>query len=179
MSAGSVSLQSSIQTCRFNVENAPRIQSARFQDPSLMLCPIWNGLDSTGRKVCSDSFMTKSIGCNSALDRVTVESNLRPNYIEYVNLSALGINGPDYTGVAGGQVGHNNWHHQSAGAEVHMRNHASTNGPQFGNQFNELRSDCSNFPDQKAYAQEHYMNRQNQSREMGYQAHQMRGYSGF
>ena len=179
MSAGSVSLQSALQTCRFNVENANRIQSARWQDPSLMLCPIWNGLDSAGRKVCADSFTTKSYGCNSALDRVAVENGQRPRYAEYVNLSALGIQGPNYTAVSGDPVSNSNMHHQAAGADVRTRHHASTNGPQFGNQFNELRTDCANFPDKDVYAREHYANRQNQARNMGFQANRYRGCSGF
>lgn len=179
MSAGSVSLQSAIQTCRFEVGQADRIQSARWQDPALMLCPIWNGFDTAGRKVCADSFMTKSYGCNNPLDRVQVENNLRPAYTEYVNISALGIQGPDYTGVTGDPVNKQNWHYQAAGDNVHTRQGALNQTGQFGQQFNELRTDCSNFPDQKAFAQEQYVNRQNQARQVGYYANQSRQHSGF
>ncbi|MHA2037196.1 MAG: hypothetical protein ACW98X_12220, partial [Promethearchaeota archaeon] len=84
MSAGSISLQSAIRTCDVNVAWANRIESDRFLNPSNMLCPIWSGVDSTGREVCVDSFKTKRAGCNSALDRVDVENNLRPQYSEYV-----------------------------------------------------------------------------------------------
>jgi len=179
MSAGSVSLQAALQTCRFNNANANRIQSARWQDPALMLCPIWNNVDSAGRKVCADSFMTKSYGCNSALDRVKVENNQRPNYIEYVNLSALGIQGPNYAGVNGAHVPANNWPHQAAGANVQTRKNALNHTGQFGQQFSELRTDCANFPDQRAYAEQQKRNRQGQSANMGYQGHQYRENSGF
>ena len=40
-------------------------------------------VDLTGRRVCPDSFYTKSAGCNSAEDRVVVENNLRPQYAEF------------------------------------------------------------------------------------------------
>ena len=36
-------------------------------------------------------FTQKRAGCNSALDRVDVENNLRPQYMEYINLDAAGI----------------------------------------------------------------------------------------
>jgi len=61
-----------------------------------MVCPPWNGVDTAGRRVCPDSFVTKTAGCNSADDRVVVENDLRPQYIEYVNLDAQGIRGDFY-----------------------------------------------------------------------------------
>ena len=61
-----------------------------------MVCPIWNGVDTSGRTVCPDSFWTKNAGCNSAEDRVVVENNQRPQYMEYINLSANGIDGAMY-----------------------------------------------------------------------------------
>lgn len=60
------------------------------------LCPTWNGLNLKGQQVCPDSFYTKSPGCNSALDRVVVENNLRPEYFAFVTLNAAGINGSMY-----------------------------------------------------------------------------------
>lgn len=66
-----------------------------------MVCPIWNGVDTAGRDVCPDSFMTKRAGCNSADDRVVVENNLRPQYLEYINLNANGIGGHIYRGGGG------------------------------------------------------------------------------
>ena len=49
--------------------------------------------DLAGRPVCADSFYTKRSGCNSAMDRVVVENNLRPQYFDYINLSDEGIRG--------------------------------------------------------------------------------------
>lgn len=88
-----ISLEGSIRTCRFDPGWANKLESDRFLNPNLMLCPPWNGVDTTGRPVCYDSYYTKTAGCNSAADRVVVENGLRPQYIEYVNLNAAGIRG--------------------------------------------------------------------------------------
>ena len=83
----SVSLDSAIRTCKVNTGWASREESDRFLNPTNMLCPLWNGQDSAGRRVCPDSFVTKSRGCNSATDRVVVENNVsRPQYMEYITL---------------------------------------------------------------------------------------------
>ena len=86
-----ISLQGSLQTCKVNTGYANKIQSDRFENPDNLLCPIWNGKDNFGRVVCYDSYVTKSAGCSSALDRVVVENVLRPQYIEYVALDASGF----------------------------------------------------------------------------------------
>jgi len=94
---GSVSLESGIRTCKVVTGWANKVQSDRFQNPNLMVCPVWNGVDTAGRRACPDSFMTKRAGCNSAEDRVVVENNVsRPQYMEYVNLNAAGIAAPIY-----------------------------------------------------------------------------------
>jgi len=91
-----ISLEGAINTCKVNTAWANRIQSDRFENPSLMTCPTWGGTDNAGRPVSADSYVTKTAGCNNALDRVDVENNLRPQYFEYVGLSAAGINGNIY-----------------------------------------------------------------------------------
>lgn len=97
MSAGSVSLESALRTCKVNQSSANKVESDRFLNPYNMVCPIWNGHDLTGRPVCPDSFMTKSRGCNSAQDRVLVENNVtRPQYMSYITLSQNGIAGHIY-----------------------------------------------------------------------------------
>jgi hypothetical protein len=50
-------------------------------------------MDSAGRKVDANSFYTKYQGCQSANDRIVVENDLRPQYMEYVTLDASGIEG--------------------------------------------------------------------------------------
>lgn len=94
--AGNISLEGSIRTCKIDTAYAPKVFSDRFLNPANMVCPIWNGYDSAGRPVCADSYMTKRAGCNSAEDRVFVENYQRPRYVEYVNLSAGGIDGEFY-----------------------------------------------------------------------------------
>lgn len=94
---GSVSLEAGIRTCKVVTGWADKVQSDRFQNPNLMVCPLWNGVDTAGRRACPDSFMTKRAGCNSAEDRVVVENNVsRPQYMELINLNSAGIAAPIY-----------------------------------------------------------------------------------
>jgi hypothetical protein len=93
----SISLLGSVRTCKMDQAWADRIQTDRFFNPSSMICPVWNGMDSAGRDVCPDSFYTKAPGCNSAQDRVLVENSQRPQYMEYVTLSAMGYEGDLYS----------------------------------------------------------------------------------
>jgi hypothetical protein len=86
-----ISLEKSIWGCKIDQGWASRMQSDRFENPDLMLCPVWNSQDTAGRQVCPDSFYTKRAGCNSAMDRILVENNLRPQYAEYITLGAQGI----------------------------------------------------------------------------------------
>lgn len=86
-----ISLIGTLRTCKVDQGWASRIQSDRFENPLLMVCPVWTGFDSTNRAVCMDSYYTKSPGCNSPLDRVDVENALRPKYMEYINLDAEGF----------------------------------------------------------------------------------------
>ena len=92
-----LSLESSIRTCKVNSGWSQRLQSDRWLNPSSTVCPVWSqgnyGFDTQGRMVCRDSFNTKTAGCNSALDRITVENAQRPQYNEYVTLDAQGIGG--------------------------------------------------------------------------------------
>ena len=91
------SLESAIRTCKVETGWANKVESDRFLNPNLMSCPLWDGMDLTGRSVCPDSFYTKRAGCNSAEDRVVVENNVsRPQYMEYINLNANGIDGSIY-----------------------------------------------------------------------------------
>ena len=97
MAAGSVSLESALRTCKVDTAWATRIESDRFLNPNNMVCPVWNGMDSAGRHVCKDSYYTKRAGCNSASDRIAVENDIsRPQYMEYITLSANGITGNIY-----------------------------------------------------------------------------------
>jgi hypothetical protein len=89
----SFSLDNAIRTCKIETGYANRVESSRFLDPANMLCPLWNGLDTTGRPVNRDSFVTLTAGCNSALSRAEVENELRPKYYSYVGLNACGLVG--------------------------------------------------------------------------------------
>ena len=93
----SISLEASLRTCKVDSGWANKSQSDRFLNPNNMVCPVWNGRDITGRQVSPDSFMTKRAGCNNASDRVVVENNVsRPQYMEYINLNAAGVDGDIY-----------------------------------------------------------------------------------
>lgn len=91
-----LSLDASIRTCKVETGEATRIESDRFLNPNNMVCIPWNGYNLKGQQVCADSFYTKTRGCNSALDRVSVESFLRPDYAAYINLNMQGIQGDIY-----------------------------------------------------------------------------------
>ena len=90
----SVPLTGSVQTCSVNTGYADKLWSDRYENPNNTLCPVWNGLDSFGRIVAYDSFYTKSPGCQSAEDRVVVENQLRPQYIDFITLDAQGYISP-------------------------------------------------------------------------------------
>lgn len=91
-----LSLNASLRTCRVQAGEAARIQSDRFQNPNNMVCIPWNGYNNKGQQVCADSWYTKTPGCRSALDRVAVESYLRPDYSSYIQLDAGAIAGDIY-----------------------------------------------------------------------------------
>jgi len=91
-----ISLEASLRTCKVNTGWASRIQSDRFENSNLMMCPVWNHRDLSGRVVCENSFYTKREGCNSALDRINVENMQRPQYMEYTTLDASGFQGDIY-----------------------------------------------------------------------------------
>lgn len=80
------SLSGSLRTCKVDTAWANKIQSNRFQNPSEMVCPLWNGLDTAGRPVDSNSFYTKNAGCNNPSDRIEIENEIsRPHYTAYIN----------------------------------------------------------------------------------------------
>jgi hypothetical protein len=101
-----ISLEKAIRTCKVNTQEANRIESDRYLNPHNMVCPMWQGVDLTGRTVCKDSFYTKSPGCNSAEDRVVVENNVsRPQYYEYITLNSQGLQQGGMGGGMGGGSG--------------------------------------------------------------------------
>lgn len=102
--AGNISLESAIRTCKIDVAYANKMYSDRFLNPTQMMCPVWTGYDSTGRPVCSDSFMTKAPGCNSSEDRIFVENTVsRPRYFEYITLNPAGVAGDIYGSSEGAE----------------------------------------------------------------------------
>ena len=99
-----ISLEASLRTCKVDTGRANKAESNRFLNPNQMVCPLWNGRDSTGRQVSPDSFNTKTAGCHSAQDRVVVENSVsRPQYMEYITLNALGLHGDIYDNSMGHQ----------------------------------------------------------------------------
>ncbi len=135
MSAGSVSLESALRTCKVDTAWAARVESDRFLNPNNMVCPVWNGMDTAGRHVCNDSFYTKRAGCNSATDRVAVENDVsRPQYMEYITLSANGIAGHIY--------GKTDQYHESVERRKELSNINNITG-NFGKQFgSNINSNC-------------------------------------
>jgi hypothetical protein len=93
-----ISLQGAILSCKVDTAWASRHESDRFLNPNEMVCPVWNGLNTKGQRVCENSFYTKREGCNSAMDRVSVENELRPSYSQYITLDAAGLRGDELFG---------------------------------------------------------------------------------
>lgn len=150
-SGGNMSLEGSIRTCRVDSSWANKLQSDRFMNPNEMLCPVWGGVDTSGRAVCSDSFYTKTPGCSSAADRVLVENALRPQYIEYVTLDAQGIQGGLDCGV---QPYENPDARCASGAMAGVHNHTGQFGysTDYRSQIQPNCVSCSGAPDTRAQA---------------------------
>jgi hypothetical protein len=167
----SISLESSIRTCKVDTAYANKVESDRFLNPANMVCPIWNGMDTAGRRVCPDSFWTKNAGCNSAEDRVMVENNQRPQYAEYINLSANGIDGSIYG---------NTMPYNEVGATTQdLRNINNITG-NFGLQFGaDVYPSCGYYPYNQAMSQEEQNFRKQQAMQVGYQANQFKRIGGF
>lgn len=172
MSAGSVSLESAIRTCKVNTAWADRVESDRFLNPNNMVCPIWNGVDTSGRQVCPDSFYTKRAGCNSAEDRVVVENNVeRPQYMEYITLSSGGIKGNIYG---------NSMQWQNSNLRRKDLDQINNITGNFGSQFgSSIYPSCGYAPYRDAMAQENQRQRQGQAMQNSYEAYNRRRNAGF
>ena len=153
-----ISLESSIRTCKVDTAYANKMYSDRFLNPNTMVCPIWNGFDSTGRRVCRDSFVTKAAGCNSATDRVNVENAVsRPQYVEYLPLDVAGIKGNIYGQQADGR---------DAREDIRSVNKVTGN---FGIQFaSNIEPKCREYPYERAMAQESQRRRYRQGEDSAY-----------
>jgi len=173
-----LSLQASIRTCKVDPGWANKIESDRFFNPNLMMCPVWNGRDLTGRKVCPDSFYTKREGCNSAEDRITVENSLRPQYMEYITLDAAGIQGAfDSTGPYSGDRTRDGFPMNSQ-TRTQSRQEFLDHTGNFGLDFNSVYPGCAAMPYARSMAMSSQGNRQNQMLKEGYHSNQMRNDSG-
>jgi hypothetical protein len=170
MSAGSVSLESAIRTCKVDTAYANKVESDRFLNPNNMVCPVWNGRDLTGRNVCPNTFMTKRAGCNSASDRVDVENNVsRPQYMEYVTLDSGGIKGNIY-----GTMASKNSHMRTKDIEQ-MHHHTG----QFGNLDGKRLGGCSVNPYAQAMAIGAQKSREEQAAVHSYEAYKHKNSCGF
>jgi len=72
---------------------ADRYFSDRFLNANELVCPPYNPRDGLGRDANSNSLITTSAGCNSAVERVTVEGDLRPKYYGNASLNQVGLDG--------------------------------------------------------------------------------------
>ena len=194
-----ISLESAIRTCKVDTGYANKVESQRFLDRNTMICPIWSGVDTAGRSVSRDSFVTKTAGCNSAEDRVVVENSQRPQYMEYINLSANGIDGSIYGDRGGSEemygdtmpwnlVGDNNnnfnyplnkqaclnkWSPECA-------NNVNNVTGQFGNQLSSsVYPACGYYPYQQAMSQEQEALRKQAALNNAYTGNSYRHASGF
>lgn len=92
----SIALTSSINTDKVNTGVASQVGSIRTQEPVVMMCPTWGGVDNFGRSVSSTTFAGTTAGCNLPSDRINVENVQRPQYSSFVTLNAAGIRSNGY-----------------------------------------------------------------------------------
>lgn len=171
--AGNISLEGSIRTCKIDAGYADRVYSDRFLNPNNMVCSVWNGYDSVGRPVCPDTFMTKSIGCNSAQDRIFVENYQRPRYMEYVNLSAAGIDGDIYGDDTNGMT---QWDEMKAISDLRKIDSMTGNfGMQFGSS---VYPNCGINQYARAMAQTEEAQRKYSALSNGYRSYAMKSRCG-
>lgn len=171
--AGNISLEGSIRTCKIDTAYADKIFSDRFLNPNSMICSQWNGYDSAGRPACPDSFWTKEAGCNSAEDRVFVENYQRPRYVEYVNLSAGGIDGEFY----GCPATMTQWDEMKGVTDRRLMDGVSGN---FGLQFGaNVYPNCGVHQYARAMAQNQQALRKYSALDNGYKSYTMKCCSGF
>lgn len=172
MSSGAISLEAAIRTCKVDTAWANKVESDRFLNPNNMVCPLWNGMDTSGRMVCPDSFATKSAGCNSPEDRVVVENNVtRPQYMEYINLNAGGVSGNIYGSSAPWVV---------QGERTRQLRNVNNLTGQFGNQFGaEVYPSCGAYPYNNAMSQESQKQREDQAEQVSKESYEYRRHSGF
>lgn len=170
--AGNISLEGAIRTCKIDTAYADKIYSDRILNPNNMICSVWNGYDSTGRPACPDSFMTKEIGCNSAEDRIFVENYLRPRYMQYVNLSAGGIDGEFY----GRPNTMTQWDEMKAVSDLRAINSVTGSfGQQFGSN---VYPNCGVHQYARAMAQNNEALRKYSALDNGYRSYMMKSSCG-
>jgi hypothetical protein len=174
-----LSLQASIRTCKVDQGWANKIESDRFFNPEYMMCPVWNGRDLTGRRVCPDSFWTKREGCNSAEDRILVENGLRPSYSSYVQLDAAGIQGAfdSSPGYNGDRTRHGfplNSQTRNQSRQQFLERTGS-----FGTDFSAVFPNCASYPYTRAMAESSQANRGIQVLSHSFNSNRMRDSSGF
>ena len=169
----SLSLDASIRTCKVQTGNADRIQTDRFFNPNNMVCIPWNGYNNKGQSVSPDSQYTKTAGCNSAEDRVSVETFLRPDYAAYINLNMQGLQGDIY--------GNSNATDRAGQANEWQDSRNAITG-QFGNQWQSTNyKTCSISPGayETAMAQISQDNRQAAASNIAFKSNMRRQEAGF
>lgn len=169
----SFSIEKSVRTCKVDTGYASNIESQRFLNPNLMVCPTWTGFDTAGRSVCPDSFYTKNAGCNSALDRVVVENAVsRPQYAELITLNVQG-------GLNGEIYGDTTPYQNSLYAHRDLKNINNITG-NFGKQWAaNVVPTCGRTAYQTAMAQEKNQMRQGQAMQIGQESYSRRKLAGF
>jgi len=92
----SIALTKAINTDKVNTGVARQVGSIRSQEPAVMMCPVWGGVDNFGRVVSSTTFAGSTEGCSLPSDRIDVENVQRPQYSSFITLNAAGIRSNGY-----------------------------------------------------------------------------------
>jgi hypothetical protein len=58
-----ISLEGALRTCKVDTAWANRIQSDRFENPELMVCPLWNGFDNSNVRENYNQYIIGTLYC--------------------------------------------------------------------------------------------------------------------
>lgn len=77
-----LSFSNALNLPKVDIASGERMLSDRYLNSCQTVCPMWDGRDDFGRKVCPDTYrLLVGNGCNTAIDRMDIEAVERPNYL--------------------------------------------------------------------------------------------------
>ena len=119
-------------SCKVDHGQAERASSARFLNPGYALCPTHTGKDGAGREAHPNTLYSKTSGCHSALDRVSVENEVcRPHYYPFITPNSsiskgyANFGGPNVSNIKSATCGYQIYNQSAASMSQHHPANAS------------------------------------------------------